>query len=80
MQQEAIAKQLHCHDILMLMNIELIHKLGKNNVVRDILSQNQGEMLGGPLKSFTPCLWVKMENKEGVCERPPCTTLFYGVV
>ncbi len=50
MQQKAIAKELHCHDILMLMNIELIHKLGKENVVLDILSQKeeyQGEMLWG---------------------------------
>jgi hypothetical protein len=38
MQQKAIAKQLHCHEILMLMNIKLIHKLGKDNVVHDILS------------------------------------------
>jgi hypothetical protein len=33
-----MAKQLWWHDTLALMDIELIHKLGKDNVVLDVLS------------------------------------------
>jgi hypothetical protein len=32
-QPEAMTKQLHWHNTLAFMDIELIHKLGKNNVV-----------------------------------------------
>lgn len=46
-QPKATTKQLQSHDTLAFMDIELIHKLGKNNVVLDALSckkEYQGEM------------------------------------
>ncbi len=41
MQPKAIGKQLQWHDALTLMDIKLIQKLGKNNVVPDALSQKE---------------------------------------
>jgi hypothetical protein len=43
-----MAKHLQWHDTLAFMDIKLIHKPGKNNVVLDVLSHKeeyQGEML-----------------------------------
>jgi hypothetical protein len=42
-----MAKQLYWHDILALMDIELIHKLNKDNVVPNVINlkkEYQGEM------------------------------------
>jgi hypothetical protein len=42
-----MAKQLRWHDILALMDIELIHKLNKDNVVPNVINlkkEYQGEM------------------------------------
>jgi hypothetical protein len=47
-QPRAMAKQLQWHDTLAFMDIELIHKTGKDNVVLDVLSHKeeyQGETL-----------------------------------
>jgi hypothetical protein len=62
MQQKSIAKQLHCHDILMLMNIGIICKLGKNNVEHDILSRKeeyQGDMPWGTTQILHTMFVVK---------------------
>jgi hypothetical protein len=40
-QPKATTKQLQWHDTLALMDIELIHKLGKDNVVLDALSHKK---------------------------------------
>jgi len=47
-QARAMAKHLQWHDTLAFMDIKLIHKSRKNNVVLDVLSHKeeyQGEML-----------------------------------
>jgi hypothetical protein len=40
-QPKATTKQLQWHDTLAFMDIELIHKPGKNNVVLDALSHKE---------------------------------------
>jgi hypothetical protein len=65
-QPRSIAKQLHWHDILALMDIELIHKLGKDNVVLNALSckdNYQGEMHWENTQIFR-AIFVKENNLE----------------
>jgi hypothetical protein len=62
-----MAKQLWWHDTLALMDIELIHKPGKDNVVLDVLSckeEYQREMFW----ESTQILW-SMFVKESDIER-----------
>jgi hypothetical protein len=40
-QPKATAKQLQWHDTLAIVNIELIHKHGKENVVPDVLNHKE---------------------------------------
>lgn len=65
------------------MDIKSIHKLDKNNVVPDPLSQKeeyQREMPSGTTQIFNAMQkqsWT--QGKGGVCERPLCATLFCGI-
>jgi hypothetical protein len=40
-QPKALTKQLRWHNTLALLDVELIHKLGHDNVVPDVLSKKE---------------------------------------
>jgi hypothetical protein len=68
-QPRATAKQLQWHDTLALMDIELIHKLGKDNVVLNVLSRKekyQGEMSWESTQIFRAMFVKKKDIKRKI--------------
>jgi hypothetical protein len=66
-----MAKQLHWHDNLALMDIELIHKLDKDNVVPYALSHKeeyQGEMPWENIKIFQAMFVEESDLKKKIRE------------
>jgi hypothetical protein len=48
-QPKASTKQLTWHDTLVLLQVELIHKLGQDNVILDVLSRKEEFQVEKPL-------------------------------
>jgi hypothetical protein len=68
-QPRATAKQLRWHDTLALMDIELIHKLGKDNVVLNVLNHKeeyQGEMSWESTQIFRTMFVKKKDIKRKI--------------
>jgi hypothetical protein len=51
-QPRALTKKLRWHDTLTLLIVELIHKLGQDNVVLDVLNQKEDFQVEKPRPRF----------------------------
>ncbi len=66
-----MAKQLRWHDILALMDIELIHKLNKDNVVPNVINlkkEYQGEMHWESIQIFQTMFIEKNDLERKIWE------------